>query len=113
MKEKDKIIKRKTSQLRYNNIELQQNNAVANDLYADDSNEDLDSADGEGDRTKGKKIAKTAKKFLRKGRHLPYSERQQFHQELLTSLNQMSDQSALQAMMDIQSFIKQCRDLSE
>lgn len=108
------MIKRKSNKLRYRNIELQQNNVMANDFYANDSNEEFENADEDGDEhNKQMKTVKNVKKYRRMGRHIPYSERQQFHQEMLTSLNRMSDKCALQAMMDIQNFIRKCRDSSE
>lgn len=103
--EKDKMIKRKSTKLRFINKELQLNNAVAYDFYANDSNDEP-----EEELTNETKTGKIAKKYPKMGRHLPYNERQEFQKEMLASLNQMSDKSALQAMMDIQSFIKQCRD---
>lgn len=114
IKEQDKNIKRKSKSLRLTNCELKKNNAMANDLYANDSNEELEN-DGEQDdeedgNGKEAKPQKNKRKFCKKGRHLPYEERQQFHQDILNSLNQMSDECALQAMMDIQGFIKKLRD---
>lgn len=112
IKENDKMIKRKTEKLRCSNIELKHNNALANDLYANDSNEEP-GGDEEDKNMKGTKTAKIVKKYQRMGRHLPYSERIQFHEDMLASFNRMSDSSALQAMMDIQSFIRKCADSSD
>lgn len=43
---------------------------------------------------------------------LPKCEREQFAEYILSSLNQLSDEAALQAMMDIQNFIKKSRESS-
>lgn len=112
LKENDKMIKRKAQNLRCSNIELKHNNALANDLYANDSNEEPEE-DEEEKNTKETKKAKTVKRYQRMGRHLPYTERKKFHEDMLASFNQMSDSSALQAMMDIQSFIRMCGNSSE
>lgn len=116
IKEQDKVIKRKSKNLRITNSELKKNNAMANDLYANDSNEELENDEEQEDEEerngKEAKPEKKKRKFFKKGRHLPYEERQQFHQDVLNSLNQMSDECALQAMMDIQGFIKKIRDAS-
>lgn len=105
--QKEKIIRQQAKNLRHSNIELQYNNDRANNLYANDSNED------DEEQSKETKKEKTYKKYPRKGRHLPYGERQKFRDEMLSALNQMSDSCALQAMMDIQMFINKCRRLSE
>lgn len=105
----DKKLKQQVKRLRHGEAELRSNKELANAFFENDSNDELTNHDD--DESKRAKIAKITRKAIRKGSYLPFSERQLFREKTLSSLNQMSDRSALQAMMDIQLLLKECRDL--